>query len=329
VWEARDGVEALELAAAHPPHLAIIDLCMPNLSGFEVTYQLKQRHGAALPVLALSGAQETEERVRAFEAGADDFVPKPVRLAELLKRVGAFERTRRAYIELQRATERADRMRLLATEAAALLAHDLNNGLSIATANLQYVQEECRLDEEPSEALEVSVRALRRMAGLVRNFVDISRMEDGAIEPVRAEVDVTELLSATARIHDYRAGGPQIELSSPPGLTALVDPVLLERIIHNLLNNATRYVDAGGRIAVRARRVGGELVVAVGNSGAPIPPELRADLFAKYRKGRDGRAQCGMGLYFCRLACEAHGGTIALEASDEFATCFVLRLPLA
>lgn len=331
VVTAADGREALQVAAETPPHLAIIDLRMPHVSGFDVVRHLKEEDPQR-PVLVLSGVDDVEDRVRAFDLGADDFVAKPVHMRELLRRLQAFERTRRAYIEVQRANEHADHLRLFAAEAAALLAHDLNNGLSIASANLQFLDDYVARgsdDEDVIDSIAAARRALRRMTGLVANFVDIARLEDAALTPERSETDVHELLSGAALIHhsSKTADGAGIEVHCDPGMTACIDPVLIERVIHNLLNNATRYVSEGGRIALKGRVTDGALHLAVCNTGAAVPLGLRKDLFAKYRKGSDGKAQRGMGLYFCRLACEAHGGTIALREDDDFATMFEIRLP--
>ena len=336
VMEAQDGVEAVEMASTTLPDLAVVDLSMPRMNGFEVVRTLKSAHHAALPVLVLSGMDEPEERIQAFEAGAGDFIPKPVYMQELLKRIDAFERTRRAYLEVQKANERADRLRLFVAEAAALLAHDLNNGLSIASANLQYLEEQLALAGDEKEAMAATSRAMRRMIGLVRNFVDISRLEDAAIKPERSDVDIHELLVAAAQIHDPRKepGDRGICVEVEPELIASIDPVLVERVIHNLLNNATRYVNPGGTIALTASITAGsgeneqELHIGVGNTGSPIPKQLREKLFSKYRKGSDGKAQSGMGLYFCRLACEAHGGTISCEETSRFNTQFQIVIPV-
>jgi DNA-binding response OmpR family regulator len=334
VMEAEDGVHALELTSLTPPDLAIVDLRMPRMNGFEVVARLKARDGiGSMPVLVLSGMDEPEERVRAFEAGADDFIPKPVYIRELVKRVDAFERARRAYAELRQANARLDHLRMFANEAAALLAHDLNNGLSIVTANLQYVQEQLGVqpaaaDPDMLDAVAAGRRALRRMVGLVRNFVDISRLEDAALKPTRLPTDLGELCRLAAGIHEPRTGGPAtaVTVACPTGLRANIDPMLVERVLHNLLNNATRYVTPGGSIGIEVSRCEGRLRIGVGNTGQPIPRERRSALFAKYAAGSDGKAQRGMGLYFCRLACEAHGGSIRLVDHPVYETYFAIDL---
>jgi len=332
VVEADNGAAALELADEDPPDLAIIDLRMPHVDGFEVVSALKKEHAHALPVLVLSGMDDPEDRVRAFDVGADDFIAKPVHPPELMRRVDAFERTRRAYLAAQEANRRADRLRLFAAEAAALLAHDLNNGLSVALANLQFVEEVCNPKGEARDAFGATTRALRRMSGLVRNFVDVSRLEDAALTPSKITFQVPDLLRTAAEVHDPGAAqsGIRVGVDCPPALLAELDPVLMERVIHNLLGNAVRYVSSEGRICLRAYENPErehELVLEVSNTGDQIPEAQRDKLFDKYVRGRDGKARRGMGLYFCRLAVEAHGGTIGLASVTDFDTTFRIRLP--
>ncbi len=331
VLEAVDGAMAIEVAAEHPPDLALIDLRMPKKDGFEVVRELKEMN-ARLPVLVLSGWDDADDRIRAFDVGADDFIAKPVYMKELLRRIEAFERTRQAYAELKELNKQADHLRLFAAEAAALLAHDLNNGLSITSANLQYIDEELRErsdEEDLVEAASAARRALRRMIGLVANFVDISRLEDAALQVLRFPTKVGELLKTAGQIHETsRNDIAGISLECDMDLVCEIDPMLIERVLHNLLNNATRYVSEEGRIHLKARleNSGKTLYISVANTGKGIPPDRREGLFGKYGKGGDNKSQRGMGLYFCRLACEAHGGSIAVEDDEEFATLFAIRL---
>jgi signal transduction histidine kinase len=332
VVEASTGAAAIELAGRHRPDLAVVDLRLPEVDGFGVVEALK---GGADPpsVIVVSGLHDADARVRAFDAGADDFMGKPVHVAELLRRVEAFERTRRALREAKQAREREEHLRLYAAEAAALLAHDLNNGLCTTLSNLTYLRDATNPTGEIADALDAAVRGARRMAVLVSNFVDIGRIEDGALAPRYAPVDVrTEILDAIG-VHQAEVAhrGVAIHCRCRSGLDAVLDPSLFERVLHNLLGNAARYVNAGGAIAVAARvdSTGGHdtLVVEVANTGPAVPAALHGELFEKYRRGGDRRSQVGMGLYFCRLAAEAHGGSIALAESREFDVCFAVRVP--
>ncbi len=333
-----DGEAALEETRRNPPDIAIVDLGLPKVNGFDVVEQIKQQFGTDISVLVLSGLDDPESRVRAFEAGADDFIAKPVHIAELSKRLDAFRRTQLAYREIQQAHQRIERLRVYAAEASALLAHDLNNGLFVATTNLEYLSEEPDEDEERADAMSGTLRALRRMSGLVQNFVDLGRMEDAALVPEREMVDFVELLHGSVALYNHEAHEKRasILVECADSLIADPDPTLIERVVHNLLGNAVRYVSPGGAVRVRASfdeisdaddfdRV---LVVEIGNTGVAIPDAVRQTLFEKYAKGREQAARRGMGLYFCRMACEVHGGSIALESEGEYATNFVVRLPV-
>jgi signal transduction histidine kinase len=331
VDEAQTAREAIACARDGRSDLAVVDLALPDGHGFDVVRACKQV-SAAYPVLVLTGTSKQEERVQAFDAGADDVVGKPVCLPELLRRIEVQDRILRTTSALQRALREVDHERLFAAEAAALLAHDLNNGLFVVGANLSFLFDDAAVASLPDarEALTASERALRRMSTLVKNFVDIARSEDCELKAQRVRVSPGEIVRAAASIHYLRGSSADggIEIDCDDELEAYLDPILFERILHNLLINATRYVEPNGRVWVGvAETEDGVLVVRVANTGPVIVPSLRAGLFEKYRKGGDRKAQFGMGLYFCRLACEAHGGSIALVDVPDFATCFELRLP--
>ncbi len=111
-------------------------------------------------------------------------------------------------------------------------------------------------------------------------------------------------------LHDR--GAMKMVVECPDGLRAEVDPTLVRRVAHNLVANARRFVERDGTVRVTAALEpapdGQDLVLTVANTGPAIPEERHATLFDKYRLNPDGRVARGMGLYFCRLACEAHGG---------------------
>jgi two-component system, sensor histidine kinase and response regulator len=329
VFEAGDGAEAIIQARDNAPDIAVVDLRMPRTDGFTAVRMLKAMRGEDLHVIVLSGADDAEHRLRAFDAGADDFLAKPANLDELVRRIEASRRSLDACRAERRARERAEQLRLMNSEAVSLVAHDLNNGFAVIMGNLTYLEETLELDVEQKDALDSSVRALRRMIGLTSNFVDVSRLEDGAITPQLSDVDLAAMIPNAAAIHDPGNRNPrsQFEVYVEPGLRARIDPALVERLLHNLLGNALRYVQTGGTVAVRGSAGAGDQVfIEVTNTGPAIPESLRSSLFEKYRKGADGKAMRGMGLYFCRLACEAHGGSIRVD-SDEGVTRFTVALP--
>jgi signal transduction histidine kinase len=327
VVTAHDGARALAQAEETPPDLAIVDLEMPGTNGLDVIRRLKQLFGTAVHVIVMTGHDDEGSHAEAFEAGTDDFVVKPTGMSELKRRLAAATRNNRAFVEVRVAKEAADRRMAYGAEASALLAHDLNNGLAVALSNLQYLRDVLSMDGDERDALDTTVRSLRRMSSLVANFVDIARFEDAAVKPIVASTQVYGVLESVLEVNaSSLTRGVTIGVDCEAGLMARFDPALVERVLHNLVGNAARYCSQGGKISVIARRWNDDesVEIAVTNSGPPIPDNIRPQLFGKYVRGGGGKR--GMGLYFCRLVAEAHGGRIDYEAS-EIGPRFVVRLP--
>jgi len=324
---ASDGGPAIESAEKHHPDLALVDYSMPQ-SGLEVARAIKGMYGASTHVCILSGNDSEEIRLAAFDAGADDFLGKPMSILELRRRMVAAARKQQAYIEARLAREQADRLLAWGTEASALLAHDLNNGLAVALSNISYLISVLELAPDDRQAMLSTQRALRRMSGLVANFVDIARFEDDALRPRPGTVAIADLLNEVMEVHAPTLGRDiRHSVTCPPGLEGYFDEALMMRVLHNLVGNAARYCNTGGTISLAASAATPDMIeLVVFNSGPSIPTELAAKLFTKYALGRGG--QRGLGLYFCRLACEAQGGT-AHHRADADGPAFVLRVPRA
>lgn len=325
VFSADDGGPALSIAEHTPPDLAIVDFNMPT-PGLEVVRKLKQLHGPAVWIAVLSGQDDDETRDACFAAGADDVMVKPAQIGDLKQRMLAAARTQQAYVETRLGQERADRLLAYGAEAAAMLAHDLNNGLAVALGNMTYLEEVVTLGDEEQKALAASVKALRRMSGLVANFVDIARFEDAAVKPKVEPTNIRALIHEVVNVH--AANSARFEIDCDPALVGNFDSALIERVLHNLIGNASRYVNKGGRIQIIGKISdlldGPGVELEVFNTGPLVPEALRDKLFAKYAKGSNGKR--GFGLYFCRLACEAHGGSIVYEGQPD-GSAFRIRLP--
>lgn len=312
--------------------LAVIDVGLPGTSGIDLVSQLKERRGNRLPAIVISGTTDSAGRCEAFDAGADDFVSKPLRMAELDRRIRALLRLRNALLDAQEARRRAEQSHVYASEAAALLAHDLSNGLAAALCNLEFICEvSADSDPETRDAQESSLRSLRKMVALINNFLEISQLEDAAVVAKPKRVHLANLLDEVAGLYRYEAEVKQatIDVSCDEDLEAVIDPVLVERMLHNLVCNAIRYVNHGGSIDIAAAIAGPEktLSLSVANAGQPIPPEVQSTIFEKYVTTGDKSKRRGMGLYFCRLASEAHGGSISVESGADIPTRFTIEMP--
>jgi signal transduction histidine kinase len=218
-------------------------------------------------------------------------------------------------------------------ELSAMLVHDLRGPLSVILSSNDWLAEclaEMTVDPVALEALEDSRSAGRRMLRLLSNLLDVARAEGGGLSARRTRTELAGLLSEIVgqRLLVARARQVSLRLNVDPLLVASLDGDLVTRSLENILDNALRYVPKGGEIVVSAEAEAGGVLFSVGNSGASIPVELRVPIFDKFGRGAAvaNNMNLGLGLYFCRLVAEAHGGRIWVEETATLPTMFRLSL---
>jgi signal transduction histidine kinase len=334
IVEASSGEEALELAAVPTarPDLVLLDIMMPGLNGFETAVRLKRDAGELfLPVLLVSSLSDPSSRVLGLKVGADDFLTKPIDRSELRARVSNLLALRHKERELARRNRELVELERFRDEMSALLVHDLKNPISIVLANLEYVLESPRLSDEEREALADARLAGDRTLRLVANLLDVARSNAGRLELRRAVQKLLPVLAPVAaryrRVAEPR--GIAIEVAVGEGLEAPLDAELMTRVVENIFDNSLRYTPAGGKVRVEAEPRAAQVRLRIGNSGPPIVAEARERIFDKFAQAdwRLRRSNIGLGLYFCRLVVEAHGGSIRVEEHAELPTVFVIDLP--
>jgi signal transduction histidine kinase len=162
---------------------------------------------------------------------------------------------------------------------------------------------------------------------MIGQLLVISRLEGGAGAALAQTALQPLVESVAAGVGPALArGGVRLEISVAEGLSFQLDAELVRRLLENLLMNASRHVGSGDRIELRAERTGAGLLLAVRNSGPPLPAALRERLFEKYQAGGE-RQGAGLGLYLCRLVAEAHRGALALRERAGWNVSFEAELP--
>ena len=217
---------------------------------------------------------------------------------------------------------------------AALVVHDLRSPLAAAVGYVNLLREE--LGEQPPQVkayLDDTETLLNKTLGLVATILDVDELEDGMLRAQPAPVKLLELIErarAGNRAH-FEVRQLRCDVDVSEDLVVPLDRDLFSRVIENMLDNATRYAPRGGRCAISAKRDANGVEIAIGNSGPPVPAADREQIFGRYfqveRRRASARANRGLGLYFCKLAVEAHGGTIHVEERGDLGAVFVARLP--
>ncbi len=226
---------------------------------------------------------------------------------------------------------------LLREELTHMLIHDLRSPLTVLTNSLEFIKG-ClggSEGEELTSVLALAEKAGDRMLHLINNLLDINKLESGQLSLQREAVDVRSLLENGAAELAPLAAQAQIsvEISADSDLPPLdVDPGLINRVICNLLDNAIKFTPDGGHIRLWARPEStATMLIGVSDNGPGIPPEAQARLFKKFEQvlSTEGRRSgTGLGLPFCRLAVEAHGGQIWVESAVGKGSTFFVRLPV-
>jgi len=233
-------------------------------------------------------------------------------------------------IEDDSARELREKKRVL----AALVVHDLRSPLSAVQGYLQLLREELGEQTGTVKSYLDDVELLVGKAlGLVSTILDVDELEDGMLRANKAPVKLVELIerarAGNRAYFEVRQLGCDVDVD--PEMTLEIDRDLFGRVIENMLDNATRYAPRGGRCSITARQDAEGVEIAIGNSGPPVPEAERDTIFGRYfqveRRRASARENRGLGLYFCKLAVEAHGGTIHVEQRGDLGAVFVVRLP--
>ena len=329
VTVAPDGETALRvLDAEGPPDLLLLDWMLPGVTGLEVCHAARQKWDRLrLPILMVTARTDPESIYAAFDAGANDYVGKPFRGAELRARIAAHLRTRRLVEERRRMEDHLserDRLSTLGLLASGV-AHDLNNPLAVISAHAQLLLRRAP-DDGTADQLRQIMEAVERCRHIAADLLGFGRRH-----PVeRVPVDVAEVLRATLALRQKDHAAARIRSSlhvggGVPPVTA--DAHQLQQVFLNIVMNAEQAMrERGSELRVSAAAADG-VVVRFFNDGPPIPDDALPHIFDPFFTTKSYDEGTGLGLAICRRIVQEHGGEITVS-SDERGTSFTIRLPL-
>jgi len=343
--KARSGTEALELLLTHDVALAILDVQMPEMDGYELAELMRGTDRTRrVPIIFLTaGAADRQRRFRGYEAGAVDFLNKPIEPDILRSKTSVFFELyqQRRQIAAQRdelksyaeALTEADRRK---DEFLATLAHELRNPLAPIRNGLDVLRASPNT-ENAAEVRDMMDRQLSHLVRLVDDLLDVSRVSKGKIELRKAHIALSEIVKTAVDASNplIAAGHHALTLDLPDDPVWLdADLTRLSQVISNLLNNAAKYTPEGGAIVLSARREGGDVVITVSDNGVGIPHDMLPKVFDLFLQIRDNlhrsHGGLGIGLALVKRLVEMHGGAIAAEsAGPGKGSAFRVRLPLA
>ena len=325
VAEAVDGAEAVKLTTEHQPDAVLLDLAMPVKDGLQAIPEIRIS-SPDTKILVLSGFTATEMRPEALRLGAHAYIEKgspPDRLiATLRKLCDRSESYSQPPLIDDDDAEPPDEM-------LSYITHELSSPLAVIRGFAEILSKEVgRLSEQDAvESVNAILRGSKQMQALLDNFSDARRVDTDAVDLVREEVDVGELVSQTAQ--DMRAvlSPHEVVIDVPEGLTAKLDPVRIRQILTNLLSNAAKFSRGKEDVRISVDATPNFFRICVTDHGPGIPREGRARLFKKFSRLQRSVGGMGLGLYISRGIARAHGGDLSFEEPDEGGSTFVLSLP--
>lgn len=328
------GRQALEAAASAPPEVILLDISMPDMGGLEVCVRLKQDETLRdIPVIFLTALSDTADKVRAFAAGGADYVTKPFQVEEVLARVDAHVALRRSRAALQASFDRLSALEQMRDDLTNMIVHDIRSPLGALSLLLDHVHLDAgpRLGEKANRSLQGAMQAAGGINRLVNDLLDVSRLQEGKLPLDPQTVDVIGICRDSLDLLRPWAGARQLDLTAPESLMLLCDPELVRRVAENLVGNAIKHTASTGSIRVCVSRTGQQVRIEVRDDGHGVPPEARDMIFDRYAslaaRTNHKYHSAGLGLTFCRLAVEAHGGCIGVDSAEPRGSTFWFELP--
>jgi len=323
---ARSGAEALELVLVHDVALALLDVQMPEMDGFELAELMRgaERTKHVPIIFVTAGARDPERMFKGYDTGAVDFLFKPIEPHVLKSKVDVF---------LELADQRRQAMQALWLNEmfVGILGHDLRNPLGAMIAGVELLAGQLS-DERHLRRLHQMTAAAQRMTAMIEQLLDLTRARLGGglgLVRVRTRLDVRELVQRA--LDELRASHParDIAFESAGDCATSGDPERLVQLFSNLVGNAVVHGVPGTRVLVRVVGRLRDIVVGVHNQGI-IPPERLPTLFEPFQgRQRDAArsAGLGLGLFIAQQIAAAHGGDIAVESTAADGTAATVRLP--
>jgi len=254
-------------------------------------------------------------------------------ISELMSRVRRHEREAVAREKRTAAAELRARTEVLRSSLLSAVSHDLRTPLGAITGAATTLREgNGRISvAERAELVGAICEEAERLERFVSNLLEMTKLEAGALEVKREWVSLEELVGSALTRMEAQLGSRPVHAALPGDLPLIsADPVLLEQVFHNLLDNAAKHTPPSSPVELTARVVSGSLVVEVSDRGPGLPAGAETLVFEKfYRAAPAGARGAGLGLAICRGIVEAHGGAITAETRQEGGATFRLTLPLA
>lgn len=345
VFEAADGVAACEQCLATPPALIIADVVMPRMDGFMLSRELRHNPKSQfVPILLATGLDDVDSIEKAYEAGATDFICKPINWRILKHRVRYILRAARALQQLREnqgallaaknAAESASRAK---SEFLANMSHELRTPLNaiIGFSTIMHDSMFGPLPEKYEQYPGMICDSGTHLLSIINDILDLAKAESNTLQLREEEVDLAQIIAKASAIVEGMAdkAGVRFHVTASKYMPKLrADPVRLQQILLNLLVNAVKFTQQGGEVSLFAElEPSGDWLLRVIDTGIGIPKEKLEVAMAPFGQVDNGLARkydgTGLGLPLTKRLVEMQGGAFDLVSEPGRGTAVTVRFP--
>jgi signal transduction histidine kinase len=336
------GTEALAHLREQEFDVVLTDLRLDDLDGIEILRETQKLWPDTVSIM-LTGYASLESAVTALRSGAYDYLIKPSDVDELRATIGrALERRR-----LRQRLVELEQLDKLKTQFLSMASHELRTPLTAVSGFIQIARRRMsRLagaadiptpwrDEakKADETLEMANRQGKKLARLIDELLDVSRLQQGRVEMRLAELELADVIREVADRMRLLSKGHVIEAKIEGAAPVVADRDRIEQVFENLVGNAIKYSPDNSRVVLSLRVNGANAIVSVRDEGIGVAPGEVEKIFGLFYRSPDPRADhvggLGLGLYISREIVSRHHGRLWAERNAGVGTTFYVTLPLA
>lgn len=339
IYKAQSGVEALELLLKHGFALALLDVQMPEMNGFELAELMRGKEKTKnIPIIFVTaGAIDAQHTFMGYDAGAVDFLYKPLDTRIVKSKVKVFKELEQQKMVIQDQLQQLSQALKWRDDFLSIASHELKTPITsmrlqtqMTTRSLQNSQTKTLTPEKLEKYFATSNKQLDKLTRLIDDLLDTTRIRAGKLTVDPEEVNFSQLVKDILDRFEDQLNEAKCTVSADIAESVKVycDPFRAEQVIVNLLSNVLKYAN-GKPVVVKLNEEHGQAFLTIKDSGPGIAPEKAEAIFERFKRGNkhEGISGLGLGLYIAKQVMDAHHGTISLKSTPGLGSAFTINFP--